>query len=1500
MNLVRNCRLLPSYAQHKAGLPAKFSKAARLLSIFLAFIISLSSISAYALELAIPPKEKDAAAFKSNKGSLVSTKNTDRLIVKYKDQKKSSKSKSELSNKLKNISFKHFNKLSGIDIIQIPEEKEFNYAVSELEGDNNVEYIQPDYKLYESSLPQDPDFSKEWGLKNSGQEINGSIGLPNIDINVADLWDSLNVKSEVLVGILDTGIDIKHKDLAKSIYVNATETINGYDDDKDGYIDDINGWDFINSDNSVYDSSEEDDHGTHIAGVIAANADSVGIRGVTSGIKIVPLKFMNSGYGFTSDAIEAIEYAKKIGVKIINCSWCDTHYNYALEQEMKNSGILFVCSAGNDHKDLSLTPTFPACFNLPNIISVGAIDNQGSLAPFSNYGSLVDVAAPGVDIYSSIPENNYDYFDGTSMASPFVSGAAALLLSCFPNLSSADLAQIIQSTVKKLPNLKDTFASGGIIDVSSAVSYARLYTPQSSATNSAAVTTTPAATPSPTAISGTWSSKTKMNTARVNFSAVTINNKIYAVGCNKSIEAYDPDTNKWNDVFTAPAELAVSLKDSVTVALNNKIYIMGANNTNKVFEFDPLFNKWSEKASMSFNRGAAAAAVYNGKIYIAGGADEKSAKTVEVYDPDKDSWTTIAGMKTQRSLHSLVVNGSQMYALGGVYSPKSIEQYDFIKEKWTELKDSPINIYSLCAVSIGAKIYIIGNAKENQGNFYEYSPLDSSCVMKEKMPTDRNGLSAAVLNGKIYAIGGNDADNLQSVVEEYTFAPVSAPTSSATVTITPTPTLLSTPAPTIQSQKGRTISGKILAPNISLKNDLTIDVFAELDSGKSYNTTVTLKKASSQDYSILIPDQYINNNFRIGYYISSEENELPKTAYYSPDGSVFDPELAGEINVKSNNASGIDLNLLTKKIISGKIILPNGNTAPKGGIEVNLRLNLQEEAYKNPIYKPSCLYEKTFVIPENQSFIQYNFTVIENNRKNRYILDFKSNAQGYYDKTCYFSYSGTTTNKKSSSLIDVSYNNLYNLNIALQPVKCISGAISLPNGNKAPEGGISVFVSAEDTQTDQDNTSNINCFIIPQGCSSVNYYINIADNDSSKYTVNYFTNEKGYVQTGYFCSGNTTPYAHDASYVNLSNGNITDINLTLIEGYKLCGNISLPSGVAEANDISLSLIIINLDDTKNSQDAISKYIEYMLKISKKTQKTDFEFYLPKGNYVICYENPNFQQNGYLEAGVYSNSGTKSDFNLASIIMVNSLLTDSINLTLLPCNNTTTNSSQGSQTVQGIQIQLPSKPAATVTPAPNSAQNPPSKDTTKDNPKDKPSALNFQDISNHWAKDNILTLISRGIINGYPDNTIRPDKEISRAEIAKLIATMLNLEATAAPDLKFTDKSEIPSWASGYIDALIKKGIIQGYSDNTFRASKYVTRLEMAIIIMRALGYTDIKPSSVTGFKDAKTIPSWASGYVEQGNNLMLFKGYSDSTFRPDKNITRAEAFTIIAKALEHK
>ncbi|WP_066068872.1 S8 family serine peptidase [Neobacillus soli] len=334
------------------------------------------------------------------------------LIIKYKQKVTAG----EISTLQKKYSLKSTKKLKSVnaEVVKIPAGQTMSDFMNKLEKDQTIESVQPNYKYYPSDLNNSPNYYNQlWGLNNTGQPINGIKGLEDIDVDAPEGWKKFGSKlPEVVVGVIDTGVDINHPDLQGKIWTNPKEIPNNnIDDDHNGYVDDIHGWDFYNKDNSVYDALDGDEHGTHVSGTIAAALEGTdtstnkGVVGVAPNVKILPIKFLGPMGGTTSDAIEAIAYAKSMGVKITNNSWTGEEPDPLLEEAIENSNSLFVAAAGNDGMNNDFGGSYPASYESANILSVAAVDNKGKLAPFSNYGyDSVDVAAPGVDILSSVPK----------------------------------------------------------------------------------------------------------------------------------------------------------------------------------------------------------------------------------------------------------------------------------------------------------------------------------------------------------------------------------------------------------------------------------------------------------------------------------------------------------------------------------------------------------------------------------------------------------------------------------------------------------------------------------------------------------------------------------------------------------------------------------------------------------------------------------------------------------------------------------------------------------------------------------------------------------------------------------------------------------------------------------------------------------------------------------------------------------------------------------------
>jgi thermitase len=377
--------------------------------------------------------------------------------------------------------------LSDVEVVDLPKDLSVSEAVERYEASPNVEYAEPDYVVYpEGSLspkrPNDQYFSQLANFRNKGQ----SGGTLDADIDAPEAWGITTGSSNAVVAVIDTGVDIGHPDLKANIWTNQDEVAgNGIDDDRNGYVDDVHGWDFHNNDGSVFDAASEDSHGTHVAGTIAGRGNNnIGVAGVSWRAKIMPLKFIGAGNrGYVSDAAEALDYAVAEGVKISNNSYgfydnCNGCYSQTLLDAINRAGTaghLFVSAAMNGGSDgtgddIDLAPAYPASYGSPNIITVAASDQDDRLTSFSNYGAAsVDLAAPGLDVLSTLPGNRYGNGRGTSMATPHVSGAAALIKSKYPGAGASEMKSRLLLSVDKKSTLTGKVASGGRLNAAEAL-----------------------------------------------------------------------------------------------------------------------------------------------------------------------------------------------------------------------------------------------------------------------------------------------------------------------------------------------------------------------------------------------------------------------------------------------------------------------------------------------------------------------------------------------------------------------------------------------------------------------------------------------------------------------------------------------------------------------------------------------------------------------------------------------------------------------------------------------------------------------------------------------------------------------------------------------------------------------------------------------------------------------------------------------------------------------
>lgn len=366
------------------------------------------------------------------------------------------------------------------DLILVHHQPDFTPAVARraLASDPSVEFAEPNWIYTHQAASNDPYFTSGslWGMygdATSPANANGS--------QAGEAWAAGNTGSgSVYVGVIDEGVRWAHEDLSANIWTNPFDLVDGVDNDGNGYKDDVRGWDFDGKNNSTYDGTQ-DDHGTHVAGTIgAAGGNGKGVAGVNWNVKIITAKFLGRRGGTTANAILAVDYITDLktrhGLNIVatNNSWGGGGYSLALQQAIERANtqnILFIAAAGNGGNDgvgdnNDATPHYPSNYSNANVISVAAITSAGARSSFSNYGETsVDLGAPGSGILSTLP-NGYGSYSGTSMATPHVTGAAALYAASHPGATADMIKTAILNSVVATSSLTGKCVTGGRLDVS--------------------------------------------------------------------------------------------------------------------------------------------------------------------------------------------------------------------------------------------------------------------------------------------------------------------------------------------------------------------------------------------------------------------------------------------------------------------------------------------------------------------------------------------------------------------------------------------------------------------------------------------------------------------------------------------------------------------------------------------------------------------------------------------------------------------------------------------------------------------------------------------------------------------------------------------------------------------------------------------------------------------------------------------------------------------------
>jgi len=433
-------------------------------------------------------EQNDSTISSSNQNNQISSGKfvSNELLIKFKSGfseneklKALSVINGNITEKIFTKTMQHFGEKEGVYIIHTP--LAVLDAVGKMKQQKLIEFAEPNYTYQHDVTSNDPYYSNGslWGMYGDASTPANKFGS-----QAAEAWAGGHTgSSSVFVGVIDEGAMYSHEDLSANFWTNPYDPADGSDNDGNGYIDDVHGWDFANNDNTTFDGTT-DDHGTHVSGTIGAKGgNGKGVAGVNWSVKIISAKFLGRNGGTTANAIKAVDYITDLKLRhglnlpATNNSWGGGGFSQGLKDAItraNNANILFVAAAGNSGNNIDATASYPASYPNANIIAVAAIDSKGNLASWSNYGSTsVDLGAPGVDVNSTLPArsgssiiSSYGSYSGTSMATPHVTGAAALYASTHSGATAAQIKNAILSAAVATTSLAGKTVTGGRLNVS--------------------------------------------------------------------------------------------------------------------------------------------------------------------------------------------------------------------------------------------------------------------------------------------------------------------------------------------------------------------------------------------------------------------------------------------------------------------------------------------------------------------------------------------------------------------------------------------------------------------------------------------------------------------------------------------------------------------------------------------------------------------------------------------------------------------------------------------------------------------------------------------------------------------------------------------------------------------------------------------------------------------------------------------------------------------------
>jgi subtilisin family serine protease len=529
----------------------------------------------------------------------------------------------------------------GLWLVHVLPGRTAAHAARALERSHGVRWAQPNrYVSLNATTPDDPLFAQDWGLDNTGQSVQSAAGTADADIDAPEAWDQTTGSANVVVGVVDTGVDYTHPDLAANIWSNPGETgggkeSNGVDDDGNGYVDDWHGWNFGLGTNDPIDVVG---HGTHVAGTIGAAGDNgTGVAGVNWNVQIMPLRVADAN-GMLSDAAvaAAFAYAGRMGAQVVNASLGGSYTSSAELAAINGApNTLFVVSAGNSNQNIKTTPVSPCTLPAANVLCVGATGPTDTRASFSNYApTQVDIAAPGVNILSTLPGVQYGYYNGTSMASPHVAGVAALVFAAYPARSVAAVEAALLNGADRKTGLTTYFGGGRRLNAAGALAVASIPPPDAALASPSSVTAASAtlnATVNPHGRPATWlfnwglssayGSHTSLKTTAAATSDLPVTAPLTGLVPNQTyhfelvVTTLSGVTTTGDATFTTPGAAPIATTGSAYWTYQTQALVAGTVNarngaTSYWFEYGPTTAYGSETDDLPLDGGVKAVPVY--------------------------------------------------------------------------------------------------------------------------------------------------------------------------------------------------------------------------------------------------------------------------------------------------------------------------------------------------------------------------------------------------------------------------------------------------------------------------------------------------------------------------------------------------------------------------------------------------------------------------------------------------------------------------------------------------------------------------------------------------------------------------------------------------------------------------------------------------------------------------------------------------------------------------